>query len=185
MSTGFTVRGIDRLRRDIERLGHRKKAFYKACLKELAARILSAVIRRTPVGEPPRNISPDIHREYWDGYIGGALRRGWTAETHEEAVAGSGEPTASDILDFANNIEVVEQGQSFWVTIKNPVFYASFVEYGHRQQAGRYVPQLGKRLKASWVNGQFMLKISADELKANAPAIIERKLRQWLRQIGG
>lgn len=36
--------------------------------------------------------------------------------------------------------------------------YAPHVEYGHRQAPGRYVPAIGKRLKASYVPGQHFFK---------------------------
>ncbi len=42
--------------------------------------------------------------------------------------------------------------------IVNTADYASFVNYGHRQQVGRYVPAIGKRLKKPWVEGQYMLE---------------------------
>lgn len=35
--------------------------------------------------------------------------------------------------------------------------YAPHVNYGHRQQPGRYVPAIGKRLKASYVRGKNFL----------------------------
>lgn len=38
----------------------------------------------------------------------------------------------------------------------NPIEYAQYYEYGHRQTPGRYVPQIGKRLKAQFV-GRFPL----------------------------
>lgn len=61
--------------------------------------------------------------------------------------------------------------------------YASYVEFGHRQTPGRYVPAIGKRLKASWVDGQYFLTISEEELQTIAPAVIQRKLDQLLREV--
>ena len=43
--------------------------------------------------------------------------------------------------------------------------YAPHVEYGHRQQPGRYVPQIGKRLKANYVQGQHSLQRSVEEVR--------------------
>ena len=45
------------------------------------------------------------------------------------------------------------------------IHYAPHVEYGHRQKVGRYVPVLGKRLKASFVQGQYFLRKSVEETK--------------------
>lgn len=43
--------------------------------------------------------------------------------------------------------------------------YAPHVEYGHRQQPGRYVPQIGKRLKANYVQGQHFLQRSVEAVQ--------------------
>lgn len=76
--------------------------FYEECAKELAARLLRATIRRTPVGVYPPS----------SGKKGGTLRRGWTAG--------------------ANSLHVRHEGSTYVVEISNPVKYAPYVEYGHR-----------------------------------------------------
>ena len=38
------------------------------------------------------------------------------------------------------------------------VYYAPFVELGHKQQPGRFVPKIKKRLKRSWVPGKPFLR---------------------------
>ena len=38
------------------------------------------------------------------------------------------------------------------------VEYAPYVELGHRQQPGRFVPKIKKRLKRSWVPGKPFLR---------------------------
>ena len=40
--------------------------------------------------------------------------------------------------------------------------YAPHVEYGHRQIPGTYVPDIGKRLKADYVEGRHFLKNNVD-----------------------
>lgn len=44
------------------------------------------------------------------------------------------------------------------VDVYNNTEYAAHVEYGHRQEVGRYVPALGKRLKKPFVEGEHMLR---------------------------
>lgn len=73
-------------------------------------------------------------------------------------------------------------GNTYIVEIICPLEYASYVEYGHRQTPGRYVPAIGKRLKASWVNGRFMMTISLSEIEAQVPAIIEARVWKELRR---
>ena len=93
-----------------------------------------------------------------------------------------GLPQASEILEYANGLKVSRAGETLTIEIINPVEYASYVEYGHRQQVGRYVPALGKRLKQGWVKGQFMMSISEQELERMTPQILEKKIRTYFER---
>ena len=84
--------------------------FMTSCAKELAARLLAKVIKRTPVGQYPAE----------SGKKGGTLRRGWTGSQNANATA------------FANSLTVNKVGTDYVIDIINPVEYASYVEYGHR-----------------------------------------------------
>lgn len=139
----------------------------------MAARLLSFVIPATPLGKYPNET----------GKKGGTLRRGWTAKSHEDAVSGSGQPTASQAKEYAQNLPISKSGGTYTIEVINPVEYASYVEFGHRQQPGRYVPAIGKRLKAGWVNGQYFLTLSEDDLERIAPALLEKKLNELLREV--
>ena len=83
-------------------------AFVESCAKELAARLLEKVIKRTPVGDYPKS----------SGKKGGTLRRGWTSEKRASA--------------YADSLTVHHFGDTYVIEIVNPVEYASYVEYGHR-----------------------------------------------------
>lgn len=131
------------------------EAFCKEVAKELAARLLAKVIRRTQPGVYPAST----------GKVGGTLRRGWTAKTEAEAKAG-GNVKASD---YANSLPITKTGNVYEIEIINPVHYASFVEYGHRT-----------RNHKGWVQGKFMLTKSEIELDAQAPKILEKKLMKYL-----
>lgn len=169
------------LQRQLEELDRGNSAFVGECMKELAARMLAKVTRRTPIGKAPKikekttkvrvreadgrirtrsylSAEGVRHARYWAGYQGGRLRRGWTIG------------------------EVTRAGGSYQIEVINPELYASYVEYGHRQKPGRYVPALGVRLKSAWVTGKFMMTISAQEIQAIAPRLIERKLEARLRR---
>lgn len=84
--------------------------FCEAVSKELAARLLAKVIKRTPVGQYPKST----------GKVGGTLRRGWTGEKQQNATA------------YAMSLPVEQAGDTYTIKIVNPVEYASFVEFGHR-----------------------------------------------------
>lgn len=45
-----------------------------------------------------------------------------------------------------------------WIIIENLTQYAAAVNYGHRQEAGRYIPAIGKRLVRPYVAGKYMLE---------------------------
>jgi len=72
-------------------------------------------------------------------------------------------------------------GHTFVIELQNNTEYASYVEDGHRQTPGRYVPAIGKRLKASWVPGSHMLMKTMFEIDAQLPQL----LSPILRDIGG
>ena len=78
---------------------------------------------------------------------------------------------------------VEKRGNEYIVTVENSAEYASFVEFGHRQEPGRYVPELGKQLEKDWVEGRFMLTASEQELEARLPELLERKLYSLLKGV--
>ena len=69
------------------------------------------------------------------------------------------------------------------VEIYNSTEYAEYVEFGHRQTPGRYVPAIGKRLKKTWVPGKFMLTLSTKELENIKDRIIRQKVEAWLKEV--
>lgn len=134
--------------------------FVESLAKELAARLLAKVIKRTPVGQ------------YTDGTMGGTLRRGWTSTSQREAELSSAFGGGNGASKFAQSITVTKRGNTFEIEIINPVEYASYVEFGHRT-----------RNHQGWVQGRFMLTISEQEIQAAAPSILERKLQKKLGDI--
>lgn len=211
---GFDVRELEKFRDNLVEFENKLDVFISDCAKELAARLLREVIKRTPLGKKPKinkTISVkgkhgsgstyevgggQIKRRsfknnrtfltaqaiYWSGYVGGTLRRGWTSKTESEAESRG---SSVDPVTYASTLPIVRSGNLFRIVIVNPVEYASYVEYGHRQTPGRYVPALGKRLKEGWVPGKFMLTISAEEIQRKSSQIIEKfiaqKLGEYLR----
>lgn len=191
-------RELEQLNKRLEQLSSVDfDAFCREAANEIAARLLEKVKKRTPVGVAPKFDEPlttkvrgndyitqvttktgekvfrkrkgksytmltrsgAIRDKYWSGYEGGTLRDAWTI------------------------LPVEKQGDQYIVTVVNNIEYASYVEYGHRQTPGRYVPALGKSLKASWVKGRFMLTISTQELETQAPALLQQKLYLFLKEV--
>ena len=172
MSGKVNIRDLEKFKEQVEKSLSANKIdlFIQSCAKELTARLLARVIRRTPVGVKP-DVDSDTLSEYWTGYIGGNLRRGWTGGTNQSASA------------YAQSLKVNHFGDTYVIEVINPVEYAAYVEYGHRQSVGRFVPALGKRLKAGWVEGKFMLTISEKEIRADAPRVLQNKLQKKLKEV--
>lgn len=165
--------------------------FCEDASKELAARLLALVIPRTPVGKKPKFEGPKTEKitgasgkkksfltaegaryeKYWAGYNGGTLRRGWTA----------GKQIAPG--DYAKNLPVEKSGNYYIIRVINPVEYASYAEFGHRQTPGRFVPAIGKQLKSGWVKGHYFLTLSEDDLERIAPAVLQKRLDKLLREV--
>ena len=170
MGVKVDVSALKDFKQRLETLTDRQvDAFMNRAVRECANWLLSLVIPRTPVGK--------VH--------GGTLRRGWLNNTGNQAGKGAGtNVSASQITARANSMNV-ERGKrgGYSVTVTNPVYYASYVEYGHRQTPGRYVPAIGKRLVKSWVEGQHFLKLSEEELREIAPEMLEELLNEFLRTV--
>lgn len=189
---GFDFSELQKLQQQLEAMAapEAQAAFYRGCTKEVAARFLGKVIRKTPVGENT-TATEETGETYKRGpkkgqaktrtvvvRQGGTLRRGWTAKTEAEAESGGGKDPAA----FVAGAQVVQNGGSYSITITNPVHYASYVENGHRQQPGRFVPAIGKRLKKAWVEGQHMMAKSEIEVEAEIPAVLKRRLDEFIKK---
>ena len=147
----FNFQDFEKIKDNLEKLNQEQvDLFIDACAKELAARLLAKVIKRTPVGDYPNS----------SGKKGGTLRRGWTGGKNSSAVA------------YADSLTIHHFGDAYVIEIINPVEYASYVEFGHRTANHK-----------GWVNGQFMLTISEQEIQQAAPAIIEKKLMKQMGEL--
>jgi HK97 gp10 family phage protein len=132
-------KGLEKLSKQLNKLKQEDiNQFSESAIKELAARLLLKVKKRTPVGDYPAGT----------GKKGGTLRRGWAVG------------------------EVAKTANGYIVEIINPTEYASYVEFGHRA-----------RNRKGWVEGRFMLTISEQELKEDAPRILENKLMKFLGEV--
>lgn len=148
-------------------------SFCRDVSKELAARLLRLVIKRTPIGNydgttyvcAPSPVGQSHSGHTVKGKKGGTLRRGWTARTHDEAESGGNiKPD-----EYAAALPISKSGHTYTVTIINPVMYASYVEYGH------------VKVNGGWVEGHYFLTLSEQELEKMAPSVIEKKLEKLLK----
>lgn len=160
-------RQLEAFQKRMEKL--QKKGFDEFCrttIKELAARMLAKVIHLTPTGNYSKAVDfitkEGIHVSFVPrtGKAGGTLKRGWTA----------GKKVSANV--YAQSLAVTKTGNAYSIEIINPVYYASYVEFGHRTANHK-----------GWVPGKFMMTISEQELQTQAPAIIEKKLLKYLEGV--
>lgn len=97
-------------------------------------------------------------------------KMGGTAETHAKKLCpvDTGRLRASITHKYAG--EETE-------LVGTNVDYAPYVELGHNQEVGRYVPAIGKRLVASHVEGKPFIRPAVEDHAAEYKKIAEDELR--------
>lgn len=155
----FTASDLKKLQKQLNKIqAGNVDAFVKECAKELAARLLAKVIKRTPVGNYPGS----------SGKKGGTLRRGWTSQQSGSGAEGM---KTSGAKGYVDSLKINHFGNFLVIEIVNPVEYASYVEFGHRT-----------RNHEGWVQGRFMLTISEQEIQEIAPKVLESKIKKYLAE---
>ena len=80
------------------------------------------------------------------------------------------------------------------IRVFNTSSYASFLNDGHRQEVGRFLPWLGQskggvmqggKLKKPWVDGAYMHEKAEKVVSKNAKRIMEITLKKWIEEHGG
>ena len=65
-----------------------------------------------------------------------------------------------------------DDGSQVTLLVGTNVEYAPYVELGHKQQPGRYVPKIGKRLVRSWVPGKPFLRPAFENHRSEIEKVI-------------
>lgn len=81
-----------------------------------------------------------------------------------------------DTGGLANSVRVEVNGSRG--SVGYTAEHAPHVEYGHRQTPGRYVPAIGKRLKASFVPGQHFFRPCVERAREMFRRIIRESLEE-------
>lgn len=154
--------------------------FFGWATRQIGARFLQRVIPKTPAENSEtfqyRTIGGRINTKV---IRGGALRDGWT---------GGKKISSGSEYAYLQRKPVKRMGSEYELEIENSKEYASYVEYGHSQRPGRFVPYIGKtvngvrtgaQLVRARVPGQRMMETSALEIEAMAPGLAEKLTQEY------
>lgn len=95
----------------------------------------------------------------------------WEADVRANTPKDTGDLRRSWTLDPPS-----KAGKAIEMELSNNLEYAEHVEYGHRQEPGRFVPAIGKRLKADYVQGYNMLRDGTARLEESLADDVQRAL---------
>ena len=187
--------GLKQLQKNVEDLKRNQEQIMAMLTDKIAALLLRKVIFRTPVGN---------YDNEFDVYKRDNKKKGIKAGDIKKDKKGNLKRKSYKSITYAKNgvertniyrrtggtlrkgwtvSQVIKNGSTYSVEVINTVPYASYVEYGHRQTVGRFVPTLGKKLKKPWVKGRFMLTISENEINDNLDVILSKQLDKVLRKV--
>lgn len=102
----FKASDLQKFQKQLSQLQENTETFVESCAKELAARLLRKVIKRTPVG----------HYSEKSGKKGGTLRRGWTvSEIRQQGKLYTVD--VANIVEYASYVEFGHRTQNHqgWV----------------------------------------------------------------------
>ena len=160
INISFNCSDIEAFQKAMEQLcDHEIEQMYKDTCKDFTKSLLSKVKKNTDTGKAPDYIDDDVYAKYWSGYTGGQLKDSW----HPQAIE--------------------KKGSNWTCGIETNVEYALYYEYGHRQDVGRLVPQLGLALKKPFVEGKHPVENAMGEMRKQFSKIADKNIRKALRRL--
>ena len=176
----FDFSGIETFQQNLERMADpvQLSGVMNSVANRMGAIYLREVKKKTPVG--PRSIqileghdangNPIFKTHYFDTQN---MRKSWFMD-------------AASVKSGNSNLTVS-------VKVYNTSRYASYVDDGHRQKVGQFLPFIGAgwqsgkvhgaRLKKSWVDGLHITTHAKNVVENNANNIMNSGLNAWLRSI--
>lgn len=133
---------------ETELSGEGLEDFIQGTAKKLADEFLVSVIKKTPVDK-------------------GTLRNGWVDGYGVES--GNLE---SIVSSYVERLKVVRYGGKYIVVLNNDVYYASHMEYGHKNSNGGFV------------YGRQFMGDAEDDIKSRVSVILEEHIINKIKEIG-
>ncbi len=171
MAVEVDIKGIEKLCADLKSID--TAAITKRCGDVLMSRLLKHVIKETPLGRKPKIESSRgkskskkallaAQRAAWQGYRSGTLKEGWQ--------------------NASNNLQYVKYGNVLSIKTVNPTYYGDYVEHGHRQHKGKFIPAIGKKLVRSYVPGRHFAQESEDMVQSQAESVIVKETEKAIKE---
>ena len=171
--------------------GPEAERFFRQCADGLSGEVLRLARKYTPTGLGVFEVMDDKEdaAANFSAALTGRKRASYYTWKHGDLVKSSAKKNALKLRRVRSGgelwrnwfaIPARRSGDRYTAAVHNDTYYAYYVEYGHRQHVGQFVPVLGKRLKRPWVPGRFMLRRSHEEVQGLARAYLERKLHAFL-----
>lgn len=126
-------------------------------LTDAANEFIEVLMKNTPVG-------PTYYKIYLGDEIPGTLRNAWKTDNI--------------------NMSVIKRNTGLYeINIVNKTKYASWVNYGHYQQVGRFVYTIKAKLKKPYVSGSYFMELSEKEFQQDYDNVIKRLVEAWLTEV--
>ena len=148
--------------KDFEKATDEFDSFLRKFLLQMAYRVIARVKPRTPV-------DTGFLREAW--FVGDEAKA-IKAGKHKADGSIYSSNYASAFASKASLDSVKVKGNSLEIVIGNIAEYASFIEFGHAYENGK------------WYTGKFMLTISIDEIQQQLPKRFESEFKKFLKDRG-
>ncbi|MGN1318069.1 MAG: HK97 gp10 family phage protein [Lachnospirales bacterium] len=172
MKCNVDIKELKELQQRLEKRAKKQEvdALCEQIANGLAARLWRKVVKLTPVGEN-RYIDLLVWSKKKDGSARVVRNKDGTPKLKQTTVYRGGTLKKSWRVGTA-----VKKLNMVSVEVANNIFYASYVEYGHRTR---------KRKDGSrgFVDGKLMMTISVQELKQSKDKIAEKYLKAYLRRM--
>lgn len=174
MKGKVNVNSLKKFQQGLDKMNEKQRQQWnETAIKELAARLLRKVIKRTPVGQydKPVDFIANIPEQAVNFTTKDGVEVNFTAKAQQKHVQfkpNTGKKGGTLRRSWTIG-EVVKTGDTYTIEVINPQKYAPYVEFGHR------TPN-----HMGWVEGKFMLTISEQELQKDAPKILMNKLKTFM-----
>ncbi|MBR6400790.1 MAG: hypothetical protein IKS17_06160, partial [Firmicutes bacterium] len=78
--------------------------------------------------------------------------------------------------------QYVKYGNVLSIKAVNPTYYGDYVEHGHRQHKGKFIPAIGKKLVRSYVPGRHFAQESEDMVQSQAESVIVKETEKAIKE---